>query len=845
MLHLVLWVCRAGDIGENSFAARLASAFHNKGIDTIVVASIAPMDRFNGTYYPEEKSERCIRFRNDDAMAEQVRIFKHDQRGLVIYKPKWQIYFGENGVQIAAGQDITFYELLSFAEKQSTHVRDTTGSRLFLNKSSQLLPSEHSKTSSNAHTLSNDGQFKTGLEVSLGGNERQTASPIANGNKQLDIFRNFVELTKKLLNNREVNLDAIDANESERAILNKFTEIFNREYSLNFTGRNEVTSLKKMLSENVASGTTPQIVKFLAHLGDCDSQALIIEIEQLIPYLENIIEKTNNRKSKPLKTSLSSEALNHKLDITPLEQSLHRLENVLMILVNIKEQAFDIKLDLENLNLDPQERALCGMFLRYFDGKYKSLLTSGLFKSFGDKNKRLENMRNILLEMETQSLNFFLKMFEYHFGKKPLLIVLAKLDLVIECDELEVKQIAETGDTLPPTNASATDNSPSAQPVEEQRNDDDDAKLEKHQQVTATKIPAAATNQLSGVEHLSLEAHNQVSDISPLMIRLENVLKLLVNIKEQVIKLDLDCLNLAKSERTLCELFLHYCFDGKGNSFLTLNLFKSFEDKDKRLEHMRKCLLAMEAQSLNYFLTTVEYLCVKKPLLIVLAKLDLLIKSDDASEIVASATATESDNSVKGRAVEEEKNNVEDDDKLEKHQQVVSTKIPVVATNSLKGEDDHSSSSSTKQVTPLVKLAIKGIDSYSSKSREGETSLWGFFGKMFDVTRGQYRADFYKRALNNKDYSEFERVLILYALLASHDGLTLQKEVAESIRTDKRFGEDVPEAREQVKGMLLGLLGNSNRDVNKAISEVVSIANSSSEAQPLPKTIWEAKNGNT
>ncbi|EKD91590.1 MAG: hypothetical protein ACD_29C00478G0005 [uncultured bacterium] len=77
----------------------------------------------------------------------------------------------------------------------------------------------------------------------------------------------------------------------------------------------------------------------------------------------------------------------------------------------------------------------------------------------------------------------------------------------------------------------------------------------------------------------------------------------------------------------------------------------------------------------------------------------------------------------------------------------------------------------------IINRAINGIQQYQKNG----TAHLSFFAKLFDATRGQRRADIYLNLLRDNTKSLLQKKIILYSLLASVDGKTLQKNVYEAM----------------------------------------------------------------
>ena len=81
----------------------------------------------------------------------------------------------------------------------------------------------------------------------------------------------------------------------------------------------------------------------------------------------------------------------------------------------------------------------------------------------------------------------------------------------------------------------------------------------------------------------------------------------------------------------------------------------------------------------------------------------------------------------------------------------------------------------------LFKKALRGIDTYKNENRIGIKFFHGgFFAPRYHGKTGYNRAEYYEGILNSPEIVQGDKLKALYALLASHDGATLQEEVLRS-----------------------------------------------------------------
>ena len=122
--------------------------------------------------------------------------------------------------------------------------------------------------------------------------------------------------------------------------------------------------------------------------------------------------------------------------------------------------------------------------------------------------------------------------------------------------------------------------------------------------------------------------------------------------------------------------------------------------------------------------------------------------------------------------------------------------------------------------TNSKQAALAGLESYKSN----RPNTLGFFSKWFDSTRGENRANFYRDLLVNAALTWADKKIVIFAMLASKDGNTLQKQVSASLG----FGT-VEEAREHFRGLIKQDLdpkkfADERKRVNEKIQEIISIA---------------------
>lgn len=141
-------------------------------------------------------------------------------------------------------------------------------------------------------------------------------------------------------------------------------------------------------------------------------------------------------------------------------------------------------------------------------------------------------------------------------------------------------------------------------------------------------------------------------------------------------------------------------------------------------------------------------------------------------------------------------------------------------------------------IKEYISKGTKGLESYLERN----CSHLSILSRTFDRNRGQHRAQIYQQALGSDQYSLLQKLLVMHALLAAKDGLTLQQDVAEAITGTR----DVAAARQQVD-RLIGQsyldkdfrgMGQQN-EFNKIAQEIVKFANDPKPEQlSLPESIW-------
>lgn len=97
----------------------------------------------------------------------------------------------------------------------------------------------------------------------------------------------------------------------------------------------------------------------------------------------------------------------------------------------------------------------------------------------------------------------------------------------------------------------------------------------------------------------------------------------------------------------------------------------------------------------------------------------------------------------------------------------------------------------------------------------------GFFSQRFDSTRGEKRANIYYHTLNDKNITDFQKLVTIYALFSSYDGQDLQKSVMCNLGVSS-----LPEARKlfskQINDVLNKMDQNDHKENYKILNEVIS-----------------------
>lgn len=139
--------------------------------------------------------------------------------------------------------------------------------------------------------------------------------------------------------------------------------------------------------------------------------------------------------------------------------------------------------------------------------------------------------------------------------------------------------------------------------------------------------------------------------------------------------------------------------------------------------------------------------------------------------------------------------------------------------------------------TCLLSLSQDGIKEYLKRPRDFFNSHLSLFSKVFlDTNRGKCRAQLYQAALANPDFSMDYKLIILYALFNSTDGMTLQQDVASQFNIG-----NAEKARIAMQAIMIQLhalntkKGKENlNDFNDRIEEIVIAANDAKEESRLP-----------
>ncbi|HDV5785697.1 TPA: hypothetical protein RJD83_002674 [Legionella pneumophila] len=137
----------------------------------------------------------------------------------------------------------------------------------------------------------------------------------------------------------------------------------------------------------------------------------------------------------------------------------------------------------------------------------------------------------------------------------------------------------------------------------------------------------------------------------------------------------------------------------------------------------------------------------------------------------------------------------------------------------------------------LLSLSQDGIKEYLKRPRDFFNSHLSLFSKVFfDTNRGKYRAQVYQAAFANPNFSKDYKLIILYALFNSTDGVTLQQDVASQCNIG-----DAEKARIAMQSIMVQLhaLGTEEgkrnvKDFNDMIEEIVIAANDAKEESRLP-----------
>lgn len=262
-------------------------------------------------------------------------------------------------------------------------------------------------------------------------------------------------------------------------------------------------------------------------------------------------------------------------------------------------------------------------------------------------------------------------------------------------------------------------------------------------------------------------------------------------------------------------------------SLLDLGLLDILLDSQAHCEHMHQILFNLDMKVVAQFLDRFEAFFADNKLLDILTRLNCAVESDGvAMEEVDLADKEKPSNKASN-------DNDDDNDELDTHpKQEPAEKL-------LSDNDNLFSPTNTAR---LIKLALDGIDNYTIKPRHGKTSHLGLFSRMFDKARGHFRAQFYNKELSNLRYTDFQKILILYALLSSRDGITLQKHVVSSILKTPCHKKSEALVRDQVKQRILSFQGvefQDKKEVNAMIAEIVRIANSSRIIKYIPSEVWK------
>lgn len=95
-LTLVLWACNSGAGGINSTAAKLGNLFRYRGINTRIIASVAPLQRFDGRFLTLEDPDGRLRYRVE--RAEHIRVFDCLRSGITEWHNRGHLCFTPEGI---------------------------------------------------------------------------------------------------------------------------------------------------------------------------------------------------------------------------------------------------------------------------------------------------------------------------------------------------------------------------------------------------------------------------------------------------------------------------------------------------------------------------------------------------------------------------------------------------------------------------------------------------------------------------------------------------------------------------------------------------------------------------
>ncbi|WP_052673628.1 hypothetical protein [Legionella hackeliae] len=98
-ITIVLWACFGGAGSEESTAAQLGRHLKARNINSTIISSTAPLERFDGKYSRVEKEGDCLKFRTP---TRAIRVFKFSEKpGFEEWHTNQDIYFDEKGCTLS------------------------------------------------------------------------------------------------------------------------------------------------------------------------------------------------------------------------------------------------------------------------------------------------------------------------------------------------------------------------------------------------------------------------------------------------------------------------------------------------------------------------------------------------------------------------------------------------------------------------------------------------------------------------------------------------------------------------------------------------------------------------